>query len=97
MRKESDCYYDKQNIYPWSFETQIVLSSGDHNMFEVMTSPELLGPLGSVAFALEATLSKGLIESFLHCFLSLPSSNAYAYTSYEDTGSNDKTVLFRTE
>ena len=50
-------------------------------MFEVMTSPELLGSLGSVAFVLEAILSKGWIASFLHCFLSLTSSNAYTVDS----------------
>jgi hypothetical protein len=66
-------------------------------MFEVMTSPELLGSLGSVAFVIEAILSKGWIASFLHCFLSLTSSNAYTYTTYDGTGSNNKTVLFRTE
>ena len=54
--------------YPWSFVTQIFHNGqpshgGDRKTFEVVSSTELRGPLGSVASLLAATLYQGNPDS----------------------------------
>ena len=56
--------FTTSGTYPWSFVTQIFHNGqpshgGDRKTFEVVSSTELRGPLGSVASLLAATLYQG--------------------------------------
>ena len=60
--------FTTSGTYPWSFVTQIFHNGqpshgGDRKTFEVVSSTELRGPLGSVASLLAATLYQGNPDS----------------------------------